>query len=135
MAAKQKQIALLVAMSLIGFACGVWLFRAGLILLGCVYMALWLWNAHRFAILLSLPIDPSDRAIGSPPMSRGQRVLLALLSLAAAAVSAIGVYIWYISPPDWQAGLVFILFGLIGLIPVTISELRPAFLRKRNEQQ
>jgi len=45
-----------------------------------------------------------------------------------AAVCAVGVYQWRLWPEEWQAGLVFILFGLLVLAPVTIREIQ--FRRK-----
>jgi multisubunit Na+/H+ antiporter MnhG subunit len=47
-------------------------------------------------------------------------VLLALASLLGAAVCALGVYLWRFWPEQWQAGLVFVLFGFLVLAPVTI---------------
>ena len=38
-------------------------------------------------------------------------------------VCAVGVYLWRLWPEEWQAGLVFVLFGLLVLAPVTIKEI------------
>jgi multisubunit Na+/H+ antiporter MnhG subunit len=48
--------------------------------------------------------------------------------MLGAAVCALGVYLWRLWPEEWQAGLVFILFGLLVLAPVTIKEIQ--FRRK-----
>ena len=65
---------------------------------------------------------PSD--ITPPPISRGQRLLLSVICLLGAAVCAVGVYLWRLWPEQWQAGLVFVLFGLLVLAPVTIKEIQ-----------
>lgn len=116
-------ISTLVGLSLIGVAFGVWLFRAGFTLGGCLYIGVWLWNAQRFALWLLTPRAPA--MLTSPqPFGTGQRILLAIVCLAAAGIAAWGIYWWYLSPEDWQAGLVFVLFGLLVLIPVTIREVQ-----------
>jgi hypothetical protein len=114
-------IGLLIGISCAGVGLGFWLFHAGFVLLGCIEIGVWLWNAQRFALWL---LAPPKTATIEQPLGRAQRLLLALLCLVAAGVSAWGVYWWYLSPEDWQAGLVFILFGLIVLIPVTMKEVR-----------
>lgn len=110
-------------MSGVGFGFGVWLFRAGFALLGCAFMALFLWRSQQFAIWLLAPgMAPSDF---TPPVSSpGQRLLLSIICLLGAAVCIIGVYLWHLWPEEWQAGLVFILFGLMVLAPVTIWEIQ-----------
>ena len=113
----------LLGLAVVGFVFGLWLFKAGFVLLGCMYMALWLWNANRFAFWLMLPVDRSVSELPLAASTRAQRVVLAVICLAVACVSAVGVYIWYVSPVDWQAGLVFILFGMI-VLPVTVTEIR-----------
>jgi len=65
---------------------------------------------------------PSDI---TPPLTlRWQRLLLSVICLLGAAVCAVGVYLWRLWPEQWQAGLVFILFGLLVLAPVTIKEIQ-----------
>ena len=65
----------------------------------------------------------------TPPLtSTWQRLLLSIICLLGAAICAIGVYLWRLWPEEWQAGLVFVLFGLIVLAPVTIKEIQ--FRRK-----
>jgi len=61
-----------------------------------------------------------------------KRVLLSTICLLGAAVCAVGVYLSWWWPEEWQAGLVFILFGLLVLAPVTLREIqlrRKAFAR------
>jgi di/tricarboxylate transporter len=60
--------------------------------------------------------------------STWQRLLLSVICLLGAAVCAVGVYLWRLWPEEWQAGLVFILFGLLVLAPATIKEIQ--FRRK-----
>ncbi len=65
----------------------------------------------------------------TPPLnSWWQRLLLSVVCLLGAAACAIGVYLWRWWPEQWQAGLVFVLFGLLVLAPVTIKEIQ--FRRK-----
>jgi hypothetical protein len=49
----------------------------------------------------------------------------------ACGVSGIGAYLCYWWPRQWQAGFVFVLFGMIVIIPVTVQEIR---FRKRSER-
>jgi hypothetical protein len=55
-------------------------------------------------------------------------VLQSVVYLLGAAVCALGIYLWRLWPAEWQAGLVFVLFGLLVLAPVTIKEIQ--FRRK-----
>lgn len=116
-------IGLLILMCCVGVAFGIWLFRAHFILLGCLYVGVWLWNAQRFALWLMAPSDATVSEV-LQPSTGAQRVILAIICLAAAGISAWGAYWWYVSPEDWQAGLVFILFGLLIFGPVTIREVQ-----------
>ncbi|MCI0352982.1 MAG: hypothetical protein L0Z53_26470 [Acidobacteriales bacterium] len=114
---------MLVAMSLIGVGFGIWLLRVGEVLSGSLSLGLWLFNGQRFAIWLIVPAAaPSDGQRGIS--SRWQRVLLVVVCFLAAAVFATGVYLWHWWPEQWQAGLVFILFALVVLGPVTVTEIR-----------
>src|SRR6267142_7038973 len=108
---RRWQVLSLIIMSLVGVGLGVWLFRAGFVLLGSVYIGLFLWRGQLFAIWLIGPgTVPSDV---TPPLNFWwQRLLLSIVSLLGAVVCAIGVYLWQWWPEQWQAGLVFILFGL-----------------------
>ena len=116
-------ILLLIVMSLVGIGLGIWLFRAGEILLGCIEIGLWLWMAQRFAIFLIVPgAVPSNVAL--PVRSLWQRILLAIVCLLGAAICAVGVYLWYWWPEEWHAGFVFVLFGFLVLAPVTVKEVR-----------
>ena len=117
------QILALIAMALIGVGFGVWLLRAGFITLGCFWIAVFLWRGQQFAVWFIAPVRaPSD--VTSPLTSRWQRLLLSLVCLLGAAVCAVGVYLWRLWPDQWQAGLVFVLLGLLVLAPVTIKEIR-----------
>jgi hypothetical protein len=113
----------LIAMSIIGIGLGFWLFREGFIILGCIWVAVFLWRGQQFVLWLIVPrLAPSDT---TPPLgSRWQRFLLSIVCLLGAAVCAIGIYLWRLWPDQWQAGLVFVLFGLLVLVPVTIKEIR-----------
>jgi hypothetical protein len=130
---RRLQILVLVAMALVGVCFGIWLFRDGFIALGCLWIAVFVWRAQQFTVWLVAPFKaPSDFA---PPLtSRGQRLLLSVICLLGAAVCAVGVYLWRWWPEQWQAGLVFVLFGLLVLAPVTIKEIqsrRKALLQPR----
>ena len=110
-------------MSLAGIVLGVWLLRAGFVLLGCVGIAVFLWRGQQFATWLAVPrMAPSG--VTPPLNSWWQRFLLSIVCLLGAAVCAVGIYLWRLWPEEWQAGLVFILFGLIVLAPVTIWEIQ-----------
>jgi len=120
------QILALIAMAPVGIFLGIWLFRAGFPVLGCVYVGVFLWRGQQFALRLVAPgVAPTDVTL---PMSSGQRFLLSIICLFGAAFCAIGVYLWRLWPEEWQAGLVFVLFGLLVLTPVTIKEIQ--FRRK-----
>lgn len=124
---RRWQILALIAMALVGIFGGIWLLRAGFNTLGCVCICVFLWRGHQFAVWFIAPrLAPSD--VSHPFTSWWQRLLLSIVCLLGAAVCAIGVYLWRLWPQEWQAGLVFILFGLIVLAPVTITEIR--FRRK-----
>lgn len=124
---RRWQILALIAMSLVGVVFGVWLFRAGFIVLGCVYIAVFLWRGQQFAVWFIAPERaPSDVTL--PLTSWWQRFLLSIVCLLGAAICAVGVYLWRLWPEEWQAGLVFVLFGLLVLAPVTIKEIQ--FRRK-----
>jgi len=120
---RQSQILFLIVMALVGVVLGVWLLRAGFVALGCAFIALFLWRGQQFATWLAIPrMAPSDVTL--PLNSWWQRLLLSIVCLLGAAVCAVGIYLWRLWPEEWQAGLVFILFGLIVLAPVTIWQTR-----------
>ena len=120
---RQWQILALIAMAVVGVGLGIWLFRTGFVVLGCVFIGVFLWRGQQFAVWLIAPHSaPSD--VTPPLSSTRQRLLLSLICFLGAAVCAIGVYMWRLWPEEWQAGLVFILFGLIVLAPVTIKEIQ-----------
>ena len=127
MGRRRWQILALIVMSLVGVALGIWLFRAGFTILGCLYIGVFLWRGQQFAVWLIAPARaPLDV---SPPLnSWSQRLLLAAVCFLGAVACALGVYLWRLWPEDWQAGLVFVLFGLLVLAPVTIKEIQ--FRRK-----
>jgi hypothetical protein len=110
-------------MALVGIGFGIWLFHAGFITLGCFWVAVFLWGGQQFAVWFVAPVRaPSD--ITPPLTARWQRVLLSIVCLLGAAVCAVGVYLWRLWPEQWQAGLVFVLFGLLVLAPVTIKQIQ-----------
>jgi hypothetical protein len=116
-------VSALIVLSLVGIAFGVWLFLARFVLLGFLYLGVWLWNAQRFALWLLTPESPATTETPQP-FGRVQRAVLAIVCLVASGIIAWGVYWWYLSPEDWQAGLVFILFGLLVFAPVTVREIQ-----------
>lgn len=116
---------ILILMACTGVGLGIWLFRSGEVVLGSLWIAVWTWSARVYAIWLIVPRKP---IVAEPLASLWQRVTLAIVCLLAAGVCGIGAYIWHLWPDEWQAGLVFILFGMIVLIPVTVTEIQ---LRKK----
>ena len=120
---RQWQILALMTMALVGVAFGVWLLREGFATLGCIWIGLFIWRGQQFAVWFSAPAKaPSD--VAPSLTSRWQRLLLSIVCLLGAAVCAVGVYLWRLWPEEWQAGLVFVLFGLLVLAPVTIKEIQ-----------
>ena len=123
---RRWQILALITMALVGVGFGIWLLRACFITLGCVWIGI-LWRGQQFAVWFIAPVRaPSD--VTPPLTSTWQRFLLSIICLLGAAICAVGVYLWRLWPEQWQAGLVFVLFGLIVLAPVTIKEIQ--FRRK-----
>jgi hypothetical protein len=120
---RRWQILALIAMAFVGVGFGIWLLRAGSITLGCFWIAVFVWRSQQFAVWFMAPVRaPSD--VTPPLTSRGQRLLLSVICLLGAAVCAVGVYLWRMWPEQWQAGFVFVLFGLLVLAPVTIKEVQ-----------
>ena len=120
---RRWQILALLMMSLVGVSFGIWLLRKGFIRLGCIWVGVFLWQGQQFAVWFVAPARaPSDAAL--PLNSRWQRLLLSIVCLLGASVCAVGVYLWRLWPEEWQAALVFVLFGLIVLAPVTIKEIQ-----------
>jgi hypothetical protein len=110
-------------MSVVLVAFGVWLLQAGFVLLGCGFIGVFLWRGQQFATWLIAPAKiPSE--VTPSFSSPWQRLILSVVCFLAAGVCAVGVYLCHLWPEEWQAGLVFILFGLIVLIPVTIWEVQ-----------
>jgi hypothetical protein len=124
---RRWQILALITMTLVGVGFGIWLLRAGFTTLGCFWMSVFLWRGQQFAVWFVAPLKaPSD--VTPPFTSIKQRFLLSIICLLAAVVCAVGVYLWRLWPEEWQAGLVFVLFSLLVLSPVTIKEIQ--FRRK-----
>src|SRR5579883_152816 len=123
MTSRRWQIIGLITMALVGVGLGIWLLRAGFITLGCVSIGVFLWRVQQFAVWFTAPSSaPSD--VTPPLTSRWQRLLLSIICLLGAAICAVGVYLWRLWPEEWQAGLVFVLFGLLVLAPVTVKEIQ-----------
>jgi peptidoglycan/LPS O-acetylase OafA/YrhL len=120
---RQRQVLGLIVMALIGMGFGVWILSAGFTTLGCVWVGVFLWRGQQFSVWLIAPRSaPSDT---TPPLtSRWQRLLLSIVCVLGAAVCAVGVYLWRLWPEEWQAGLIFVLLGLLVLAPVTIKEIQ-----------
>ena len=123
MSSRRWKILALIAMATIGIGFGVWLLRRGFVTLGCLWVGLYLWRARQFAVWFATPAKaPSD--VAPPLTARWQRVLLSIIGLLGGAVCAVGVYLSYLWPDQWQAGLVFVLFGLAILAPITLKEIQ-----------
>ena len=123
MGSRRWQILGLITMALVGVGFGIWLLRVGFVTLGCVCIGVFLWRVQQFAVWFVAPLKaPSDVML--PLTSKWQRLLLSIVCLLGAAVCALGVYLWWLWPEQWQAGLVFVLFGLVVLAPVTIREIQ-----------
>ena len=124
---RRWQILALITMAPVGVGFGIWLLRAGFITLGCVWIGVFLWRGQQFVVWFIAPVRaPSD--VTPPLTSTWQRLLLSIICPLGAALCAVGVYLWRWWPEQWQAGLVFVLFGLLVLAPVTIKEIQ--FRRK-----
>ena len=120
---RRWQILALITMALVGIGFGVWLLRVGFVTLGCIWVGVFLWRGQQFAVWFIAPVRaPSD--VTPSLTSKRQRLLLSIVCLLGAAVCAVGVYLWRLWPEQWQAGLVFVLFGLLVLAPVTIKEIQ-----------
>ena len=110
-------------MALVGIGFGMWLLREGFVTLGSIWVGLFLWRGQQFAVWFIAPVKaPSD--VTPALTSRWQRLLLSIICLLGAAVCAVGVYLCRLWPEEWQAGFVFVLFGLIVLAPVTVKEIQ-----------
>ena len=120
---RQRQIFGLIVMAVIGVGFGIWLLRTGFLALGSLWVGVFLWRGQQFVVWFLAPVKaPSG---GTPPLtSKWQRLLLSIVCLLGAAVCAIGIYLWRWWPEQWQAGLVFVLFGLLVLAPVTVKEIQ-----------
>jgi hypothetical protein len=129
MTGRRRKILALMVMALIGVGLGVWLVRRGFVYLGCLFVAVFIWRAQEFLVWFITPFKAPDDYYTPPLTSRWQSVLLSVICLVAGIVCAVGVYLWRLWPEKWEAGFVFVLFGLLVLIPVTVTEIRT---RRRN---
>jgi hypothetical protein len=124
---RRWQILMLMTVALVGVGFGIWLLRKGFVSLGCIWIGVFLWRGQQFAVWFIAPAKAPSYV--TPPLTlTWQRLLLSVICLLGAAVCAVGVYLWCLWPEEWQAGLVFVLFGLLVLAPVTIKEIQ--FRRK-----
>jgi hypothetical protein len=120
---RRVKILALITFALVGIGFGIWLVRREFFALGCVWVAVFVWRAQQFAVwFLSSVKAPSDTT--APPTSKWQRLLLSIVVLLGAAVCGVGVYLSLLWPEQWQAGFVFVLFGLIVLAPITMKEIQ-----------
>ena len=120
---RQLQILGLIAMAVVGIGFGIWLLRKGFIALGCFWVGVFLWRGQQFLVWFLAP-SKAPSGVTPPISSRSQRLLLSIICFLGAAVCAVGIYLWHLWPEQWQAGLVFILLGLLVLAPVTIKEVQ-----------
>jgi hypothetical protein len=120
---RQRQILGLIVMAFIGVSFGIWLLRAGFLAPGCLWIGVFLLQGQRFVVWFLAPVK-APTGVTPPLASKWQRLLLSIICLLGAAVCAVGIYLWRLWPEQWQAGLVFVLFGLLVLAPVTIKEIQ-----------
>jgi hypothetical protein len=120
---RRWQILALITMALVGVGFGIWLLRAGFITLGCVWIGVFLWRGKQFVVWFLAPVK-APSGVSPPLTSAWQRFLLSIACLLGATVCAVGIYLWRLWPEQWQAGLVFVLFGLLVLAPITIKEIQ-----------
>ena len=120
------QVGALIGLSLVGVTFGIWLCWADFPLIGSLWLGVFLWRAQQLAVGLVGPANPPD--VAHTLSSRRERLILWVICLLGMAVCAVGIYLWRLWPEEWQAGLVFLLFGLLILAPVTILEIQ---LRRR----
>lgn len=120
---RRWQILTLLVLALVVVGLGIWLLRTGFVALGCGWISAFLWRAQQFAVWFIAPVRaPSD--VTPPLTSKRQWFLLSIVCLLGAAVCAVGVDLWRMWPEQWQAGLVFVLFGLLVWAPVTIKQIQ-----------
>ena len=120
---RQRQILGLIVMAVVGVGFGIWLLRADFLALGCLWVGIFLWRGQQFVVWSLAPVK-APSGVTPPLTSTWQRLLLSIVCLLGAAVCAVGIYLWRLWPEQWQAGLVFVLFGLLVLAPVTIKEIQ-----------
>jgi hypothetical protein len=120
---RKRQVLGLILMAVVGVAFGIWLLRAGFLVLGCFWVGVFLWRGQQFVVWFLAPVK-APSGVTPPLTSTWQRLLLSIVCLLGAAVCAAGIYLWRLWPEQWQAGLVFVLFGLLVLAPVTIKEIQ-----------
>lgn len=118
---RQRQILGLMAVVGVGF--GIWLLRAGFRALGCLWVGVFLWRGQQFVVWFLAPVK-APSGVTPPLASTWQHLLLSIVCLLGAAVCAVGIYLWRLWPEQWQAGLVFVLFGSLVLAPATITEIQ-----------
>src|ERR1700754_595799 len=109
---RREGFALIVmALVLVGF--GVWLIKMGYLGLGRLFIAVFGWRVQQFVVWFIAPSKAPEDHHSPPLTSRWQRVLLSIVCLLGAGVCAVGVYLCRLWPEQWQAGFVFVLFGLL----------------------
>lgn len=123
MGSRRWQILTLITMALVGISFGTWLLRSGYIALGCVWVGVFVWRGQQFVVWFIVP-NKAPSGVTAPLISKWQRLLLSVTCLLGAAVCAVGIYLWRLWPEQWQAGFVFVLFGLLVLAPVTVKEIQ-----------
>jgi len=123
LSSRRLKILGLITMAFVGVGFGIWLVRRQFVTLGSVWIGVFVWRAQQFAVWFLSPIKaPSDTT--APLTSKWQRLLLLIVGLLGATVCGAGVYLSLLWPEQWQAGFVFVLFGLIVLAPITMKEIQ-----------
>jgi hypothetical protein len=124
---QQWQVWTLIGMSLVGITFGIWLCWADFPFIGSLWLGVFLWWARQLVVGLVAPRKiPSE--VAPTLTSWWERLTIGVICLLGIVVCAVGIYLWRSWPEEWQAGLVFLLFGLLILTPVTLREIQ---LRRR----
>jgi len=123
LSSRRLKILGLITMAFVGIGFGIWLVRREFVTLGSLWIGVFVWRAQQFTVWFLSPVKAPPDTTG-PLTSKWQRLLLSIVGLLGAGVCGVGVYLSVLWPEEWQAGLVFVLFGLIVLAPITMKEIQ-----------